>query len=1170
MARQSFVHLHNHSQFSLLDGASKLEDLLDRAAAFGMPAVAVTDHGNLFGAVKFFDLAVSKGIRPIVGCEAYLAPAGRRDRTTPAQGTQGSQKKPYYHLILLAENNRGYANLVKLASIAYTEGFYYKPRIDREVLASHAEGLIGLSACLGGEVAQMLLCDRRAEAEAAARRYVEIFGKGNFFLEIQDHGLPEQKKIAPALVEMSKREGIPLVATNDCHFLTRDDHDAHDVLICIQTGKTVNDPARMRYTAEHYFKSPSEMEQVFSELPEAVSNTVAIAERCHFNLDKQTYHLPHFEVPAGYDLEGYFKEVVLQGFERRKVRWRELESEGRLRAPLEAYEKRLHDEIEMICRMRFPAYFLIVWDFIRYARENGVPVGPGRGSAAGSLVAYCLRITDIDPIPYNLIFERFLNPERVSLPDIDIDFRMRKRGQVIDYVTRKYGRDRVAQIITFGTMAARAVIRDAGRWLDIPYGEVDRIAKLVPAELDTTLEKALATVPQLRESYEKDPRIRRLIDIGRRLEGLTRHASTHAAGVVIAPKPITEFAPLYQATDGEITTQYAKDEIERIGLLKMDFLGLKTLTLIEDVLDRVELQEGARMDLERLPLDDDLTYALFSAAHTSGVFQFESGGMKDILARLKPSRFEDLIALNALYRPGPIKGGLIDDFIKRRHGKVKVSYPHPILEPILKDTYGVIVYQEQVMQLASAMAGYTLGEADILRRAMGKKKKEAMAAERTKFVEGARRKKITAKMAGDVFDLMEHFAGYGFNASHSAAYALIAYRTAYLKAHYPRQFMAALLSIEKESTDNVAKYVQECREMSLQVLPPDINESESDFCVEGEAVRYGLAAIKKVGEAAVESVIAGRMRVGRYVSLTQFCVEVDPRLVNKGVVEALVKAGAFDGFGVSRERLLAAIDAAMDAGSRLARAKASGQVPLFGGDQGSGSVPRDAYPAGVEEWSEGERLAHEREALGFYLTGHPLSRHVEDLEGLATHTSRAVQGAAAGSEVAVGGMMAGVSRRKTRKGDTMAIFSIEDLEGGVEVVVFPELYGRSQALFMEEAPVLVTGRVEVDEARVRIIASDMAALSEARQSRTGSVHVRVPMAGLTEDLLERLKGVLEGNRGSCPVYFELTHPGAFALTLRAASDFAAKPTKQMVASVEALLGPGSVRLKGRTGSPRAR
>ncbi len=1021
-------------------------------------------------------------------------------------------------------------------------------------------------------MAQLLLAGREEEAESAAAAYRDMLGEGGFYLEIQDHGMSEQARVTPGILRIAERLGLPLVATNDCHFLTREDHAAHDVLLCIQTGKTVNDASRMRYTPEHYFKSPEEMAHVFRHHPGAVRSTLEIAERCGFTLRKAGYHLPEFEVPEGYDLEGYFRKTVLEGFETRSRRWDELRAEGTLTIPVEVYEARLAEELEIICRMKFPAYFLVVWDFMRYARESGVPVGPGRGSAAGSLVAYCLGITDIDPLPYHLLFERFLNPERVSMPDIDIDFCMKKRGEVIDYVTRKYGRDKVAQIITFGTMAARAAIRDAGRGLDIPYGDVDRVAKLVPPELDATIDKAVATVPQLREASEKDPRIANLLDVARRLEGLTRHASTHAAGVVIAPRPITEFAPLYQAGEGEITTQYAKNEIERIGLLKMDFLGLKTLTLIEDILDIVEAREGRRIDLDRLPLDDAETYRLFSEARTSGVFQFESSGMKDILSRLKPTRFEDLIALNALYRPGPIKGGLIDEFIKGRHGRVRASYPHPILERILEPTYGVIVYQEQVMQIASAMAGYSLGEADILRRAMGKKDKDAMAAERTKFVQGARAKGIPDKTAGEVFDLMEHFAGYGFNASHSAAYALIAYRTAWLKAHHPRPFMAALLSIEKENTDNVAKYLQECREMGIEILPPDVNESGSDFTVEGEAIRYGLAAVKKVGATAVESLLAGRRRVGRYTSLTQVCAEAESRLVNKGVLEALVKAGAFDGFGASRARLAAALDGAMEAAQRVAKARESGQVNLFLDDGGAEPLPRDVYPADVKEWSDMERLAFEREALGFYLTGHPLSRFAADLEGVATHTTGGLSGTAAGTAVSVGGMMASVSRKRTRKGETMATFSLEDLEGSVEVVVFPELYARSQGVFMEEAPVLVAGRVESDESRTRILASELVPIAEARQARTESVALRVPVGGLSEDLIGRLKRLLEENKGGCPVYLEVTEPGAFSMTVKAGTPNGINPSRSLVGSLERLLGEGNVRLKGRfsSGSPRTR
>src|SRR5437867_9784255 len=724
----SFVHLHNHSQFSLLDGAQRIEEMVDQAVAFKMPAVAITDHGNLFGAIRFVEKCKEKGIKPILGCEIYVAPGSRADRTPPREGG-----KPYHHLILLVQDRKGYQNLLKLVTQAYLDGFYYKPRVDKELLAQHAEGLIATSACLGGEVASRLMRHDAEGAEQTAAVYRDIFGPENYFLEVQDQGIPEEVEVNRGLEAIARRVGIPRVGTNDCHFLRRDDHFSHQVLVCIQTGKTVNDPERLKYTQEHYFKSPEEMHSVFRHLPEALSNTLRIAERCDFELGLSENHLPQFAVPEGHTVEGYFEKVVREGFERRRTQWESLLSKNLLRNSLEVYRQRLDAEIQMVKSMGFPGYFLIVWDFIRYAREQGIPVGPGRGSAAGSLAAYCLGITDIDPLQYGLLFERFLNPERVSLPDIDIDFCMRRRGEVIDYVRHKYGQENVAQIITFGTMAARAVIRDAGRGLAIPYGEVDRIAKLVPAELEATVDKALSSVPQLKAAYEGDEKIRQLLDVARRLEGLARHASTHAAGVVISPSPIVEFSPLCVTKDSEVITQYAKDEIEKIGLLKMDFLGLKTLTLLEDCQARVRADRGVSIDFASLSLEDPETYALFCRAQTSGVFQFESSGMQDILRKLQPDRFEDLIALNALYRPGPIKSGMIEEYIRGRHGKGG-SAALPRLREILDETYGVIVYQEQVMRIASVLAGFSLGEADLLRRAMGKKKQKEMDAQRPLFL----------------------------------------------------------------------------------------------------------------------------------------------------------------------------------------------------------------------------------------------------------------------------------------------------------------------------------------------------------------------------------------------------------------------------------------------------
>ena len=1170
---RSFVHLHNHSQFSLLDGASKLDDILERCVQTGMEAVAVTDHGNLFGAVKFHDAATSRGIRPILGIEAYVAPGDRRDKSTQAEGTQGTQKKPYYHQILLAADNTGYANLVQLSSKAYTEGFYYKPRIDKQLLAEHARGLIATSACLGGEVAQLLLAGQKKRAERAAAELSEIMGRDNYYLEVQDQGLPEEKVVNEGLLEISRALKLPLVATNDCHFLTRDDHFAHDVLICIQTGRTVKDGGRMRYTDQHYFKSPAEMWEVFGALPEALENTVAIAARCDVKLEKGVYHLPHFQVPEGSDEESWFRRVVNEGFAERLERWKELEARGELRVPVEIYRARLEEEMRIISQMKFPAYFLIVWDFIRHARENGIPVGPGRGSAAGSLVAYCLRITDVDPLHYGLIFERFLNPERISLPDIDIDFCMKGRPSVIDYVTRKYGRDNVAQIITFGTMAARAVIRDAGRGLDIPFAEVDRIAKLVPQELDATVEKALASVPQLREASEKDPAIKQLLEVARRLEGLTRHASTHAAGVVISPRPIIEYAPLYQAGPDERTTQYAMGDIERIGLLKMDFLGLKTLTLIQDVVERLAAEKGIQLTLSALPMDDAETLQLFCEARTSGVFQFESSGMQDILRRMKPERFEDLIALNALYRPGPIKGGLIDDFIKRRHGRVKVTYPHPILEDVLRETYGVIVYQEQVMRIASDMAGFTLGEADNLRRAMGKKKKEVMAAERAKFLRGAKARSIPERTANEVFDLMEHFAGYGFNKAHSCAYALVAWQTAYLKAHYPHYFMAALLTTETENTDNVVKYIGECREMGIAVLPPDVNASGIDFTVEGDRIRFGLAAVKNVGEGAIRSALEARARLGRFRTLMEFCEQTDLRLLNKRVVESLVKSGAFDSLGPSRARLCAGADAVLEAAGRRTRDRLTGQADLFGmgGDTETPSAPRDPLPD-VPEWSDAERLAGEKETLGFYLSGHPLAPYAEELAQLATHRLSALAGppdaddgpgAPPADEVTVGGMISALKRRKTRKGDWMATFQLEEMGGGLEVIVFPELYGKSMGKLVDDAIVLVTGRVEMED-RPRLLATAVSTLQQAREARADAVSIRVSPSELTDANVQKLLTALASHHGTVPLYLDIVEPGAYELTLRAdPAQFGATPSRELQASVESILGKGSYRMRPR-------
>jgi DNA polymerase-3 subunit alpha len=1160
-----FVHLHNHTTYSLLDGAQRLEEMLTHAAADGQSSIAITDHGNLFGVLEFAREARKASIRPIIGIEAYVAPGSRHDKGTTQAG--GARQKPYHHLILLAESYVGYKNLIKLSTAGFLEGFYYRPRIDKELLREHNEGIVCLSACLAGEVPTLLRSDRYDDARAVAAEFRDLFGPGRYWLEMQDHGIEEQQIVNEGSVRLAKELGIGVVASNDCHYLLPSDHFAHDVLVCIQTAKTVHSHDRIRYSPQHYLKSRAEMAKLFAWAPDAVENTAAVAERCNFTFEKQPSQLPNFPVPEGYDLEGYFEKVARDGFEGRMPRWRAESDAGRLRHAIEHYRDRLSREIKMIREMGFAGYFLIVWDFIRFSREQGIPVGPGRGSAAGSLVAYCMQITDIDPMQFDLLFERFLNPERISMPDIDIDFCFRKRERVIDYVTGKYGRANVAQIITFGTMAARAVIRDAGRGLDIPYAEVDKIAKLIPQQpgQDITIAKALEEVPALKQAYVSDERVKQLIDVGQRLEGLVRHASTHAAGVVIAPKPIVEFAPLYRGTDDAITTQFAMSDIEEIGLLKMDFLGLKTLTLIDDALASIDAVTGGRPDMDALLLDDPAVYDLFCKARTAGVFQFESEGMRNILRRLKPDRFEDLVAINALYRPGPIGGGLIDDFIKRRHGKIKVEYPHPLLEAILKETYGVIVYQEQVMQIASAMAGYSLGEADILRRAMGKKKKEAMAAEREKFVERATSQGVKAKDSGKVFDQMEFFAGYGFNKSHSAAYALVAYRTAWLKAHFPVHFMAALLTTEKGNTDKLVQYVNECKEMNIQVLPPDVNTSSLDFTVFGEHVRFGLSAIKNVGEGAIESLLEARRRLSRpFRSIFDLAGEIDLRLANKRVFEALAAAGALDEFGARRSQLHAAVDAALEWGQKRRTDRESGQGNLFGGAAASDAGDQPATPLpDVPEWDERTRLAYEKATLGFYVSGHPLESLSGLLDDFASHRSAALRDLAAGTEVSIGGIVTDFKKRKSKKGAWWGSFQLEDLEGQIEVLAFPKAFEQFQALLENDRAVLITGRVASDEGRVRLTADEAVSLDDLREKKAEAVQVRLDAGDLDEDLVARLRRAVEAHRGEVSLYLEVVRPGDFRLVARAESSLRVNPSRQLSAALESAVGPGRVRYRAR-------
>lgn len=1159
----NFVHLHLHTEYSLLDGACRIGELLDQAAALEMPAVAVTEHGNLFSAVAFHDQARKRGIKPIVGCEVYVASGSRLTKS----GTPGETAN---HLVLLATNQTGYHNLIKLVSAGYTEGFYYKPRIDKDLLARHADGLVGLSSCLKGEVATHLRRGQQPRAVEAAATYRDILGADNFFLEMQFQGIEEQRTVNRGLPPIAKQLGAPLVCTNDVHYLRQADNRPHDVLLCIGTGKNVDDADRLRYHGDQfYLKTPDEMAAIFGDFPEALRNTVAIAERCDLDIGGGENHLPNFDVPDGYTLDRYFEHVVREGFAERLSRLRELEGRGVLRHPIDAYEARLAYEIDVIKRMRYPGYFLIVWDFIRYAREHGVPVGPGRGSAAGSLVAYCLRITDVDPLEFDLLFERFLNPERVSLPDIDIDFCERRRGEVIEYVTRKYGRENVAQIITFGTMKARAAVRDVGRTLGMSYADVDRVAKQIPPTLDMTLDRALEESSTLKELHRRDERVKELIGVARRLEGVTRHASVHAAGVVIAPRPLTEFAPLYKSQKDEITTQWTMKDVERVGLLKMDFLGLSTLTLLHDAVAQIRETEGTALALHEIPLDDARTYELFGDGQTLGVFQFESSGMRDTLRKAKPKRFDDLIALNALYRPGPLRGGVIDDFIARKHGKVKISYEAPQLEPILDDTYGVIAYQEQVMRIANDLAGFTMGEADVLRKAMGKKDASVMQAQRERFVEGAVERGIRKAQAARIFDLMEYFAGYGFNKSHSTTYALLAYQTAYLKANYPRHFMAALLTIERQNTDKLAIYLGECRDVGAPILPPDVNTSGLHFTVAKNGIRFGLAAIRNVGEAAIASILKVRATHGRIRSLDRLCEHVDLRLVNKRVLESLIKAGAFDSLvrttprppvAALRARLLDAADRAIEHGSRRQRNRDLGQTELFG--ESDADDPGDAALRGeqVKPWTETQQLAFEKEALGLYLSGHPVDRFAPDLQANGVKRIEELTDAA-GSE-SVAGIVAGCRRLTTRKGDPMAVVTLEDRGGSLEAVVFPDAYAKSASLLEPNRLVVVRGRFEKDEEAARLIVSEVRPIggSGAGPGAGRALAVRLAAPPLDRATLEALAEVFGRHRGDAPVSLDLElRQRAEPLRLRAALPRTrVRPSDALVEEVERLCGKGAV------------
>ncbi|MFH1102689.1 MAG: DNA polymerase III subunit alpha [Pseudomonadota bacterium] len=1110
---QDFVHLHVHTQYSLLDGAIRIDALMKRCLDFQMSAVAITDHGTMFGVLDFYEKAKASGIKPIIGCECYLAPRSLKDKSP-------LDSKGLMHIILLAENEKGYKNLCRLCSIAHLEGFYYKPRIDKPLLKSCSEGLIALSSCLHGEIPGLIKEGKLEEAEKAARNYEQIMGEGNFFLEIQNNGIEEQDEVNRIIKEMSKTLSIPLIATNDCHYLNKEDARAHDVLLCVQTGKTIHETERLKFKSEElYFKSKSEMTASFKDRPDAVANSLEIAKRCHFEFDTGTYHFPKYVTDRETSEEALFKENVRNGFERTMARIKGKRPD----ADETVYRNRLENEIDVITEMGFSGYFLIVSDFIRYAKSKRIPVGPGRGSAAGSLVAYSLGITDLDPIAHGLIFERFLNPARKSMPDIDVDFCIRGREDVFKYVVDRYGGgEYVAQIITFGKLKTRAVIRDVGRALAIPLNEVDGIAKMVPDVLNITLDDALLMEPRLSEAANNKPVYAELIKVCRVLEGLPRHASTHAAGVVIADKPLVEYMPLYRGKKGEVVTQFEMKSVEKIGLVKFDFLGLKNLTIIADTLSLITRQGKTAPDLENLHLDDPLTFQLLCSGDTTGVFQLESAGMKDLLVRLQPGCFEDVVALVALYRPGPL-GGMSEDFVQRKHGKKAVEYLVPELEPILNETYGVIVYQEQVMKIAAVLADYTMSEADDLRKAMGKKIPAIMKKQRNRFMEGARRKGIPTLQAEKIFDLMEKFGGYGFNKSHSAAYSLIAFQTAYLKAHYPLEFMASLLSNEMESTEGVEKFISECRSHKIPILPPDINESEKEFIVEGNRIRFGLIAVKNVGEGAIESILETRQS-RRFTSLFDFCERVDLRKVNKRVIESLIKCGAFDSTGEFRSRMTAILEEAIEFGQREQKKKFDPQMGLFGSGNNDETAGYPPMPQ-IDEWDEQERLGFEKEALGFYMSGHPLSPYEIQLHRLISARTIDLRERNDGEAIRIGGMVSNLKIVSTKKGGSMAFMMLEDMQGAVEVVLFPRVYSAVSGIVAQDALVLTEGRIQKDESAIKIIGEKVMLLERAEEELACGIHLYFDVAKIDESFLVRTNGILKKYPGKCPVYLHLQDAG---------------------------------------------
>lgn len=1139
----SFTHLHVHTEYSILDGACRVEDALDTAQAMGMEALAITDHGVMYGALDFYHRARAKGVKPIIGSEVYVAPRGRKSRA-------GGYEEQPYHLVLLARDNRGYENLMKIVTRGFTEGFYYRPRVDLEVLSELSEGIIALSACLKGEIPSLLLQNDEKAAEGAAEAYARIFGEGNFFIEIMDHGIREQAEVNPMLVELARSKGFPIVATNDVHYVHREDSKPHDHLLCIQTGSLLAEENRLRFHSdEFYLKSAEEMERLFPDFPEALSNTTELAGRCEVDIPLDRVYLPHYEPPDGYDLDSYLDKVAREGLL------------GRCEEPSPEVIERFEMELDVIKKLQFSGYFLIVWDFIKYAKERGIRVGPGRGSAAGSLVAYALGITTIDPLQYGLLFERFLNPERIALPDIDIDFSHTGRQEVIDYVAKKYGRDRVAQIVSFSRLNARAAVKDVGRVMDMPYQRMDTLSKMVPEEPNMTIDLALKQSPDLLHAYQEDDDVREIIDTAKRLEGLVRHDTIHAAGVVIADNELTKYMPLQRkgGEEAEVVSQYDMYCIEKLGILKVDFLGLRNQSLLELTVELIKQRNGLELDIDSIPMDDEKTFKLIREGETVGTFQLASPGMRSLMRDMAPSKFEDIIALIALFRPGPLKSNMDRVFVDQKHGRKKVRYPHPSLEGILKDTYGVIVYQEQAMRIARVMAGYSGLEADELRKAMAKKKPEIMLKHRQKFIQGAVEKGVDRNTAIGVFDLIEKFGGYGFNKSHSTAYAFVSYQTAYLKAHYPSEYMAALMTIFMDKQERLVEYINECRRMGISLLPPDINMSESHFTPDDDFVLFGLSAIRNVGSSVADSIARCREEGGEFSSFLEFCERVPPSATNKKTLESLIKSGAFDSIEPDRSLLLSTYDYDLSTAQRHRREKESGQFSLFGeADAAEGGTGGDR-PPGYRELSSRQILSFEKEMLGVYVSDHPLSEWRDLLQEYVDIEIAQISEEMDKSLLRVGGIMDGLTKKFNKAGKPWAILNLEDFSGSMEVLVFHNRYEQFEHLLKDDSAVLIKGRIDYRDNTRKMLADEIKILPKGRM-KPNRLLLGIKSEKYTDDLSSNIKEILIKHPGQIPVHLKLQDNGE-THTIKLNELYSVDTDSDLIAKLKSLLGESQVKIE---------